>query len=69
MSIGRGGGLCCFQKKWYLFYVEAISILLNGEINALHFLASMSPLNPVGSFLFPSPPLPLIILFVSLFSL
>lgn len=34
-------------------------ILLNGEIHALHFLASMSPLNPIGTFLshtHPTPP-------------
>ena len=52
--------LHCFRKKCYLFYVEAISILLNGEINTLHFLASVTPLNPVlGSFPFPPPPTPL----------
>lgn len=37
---------------------RSIPILLNGEIHALHFLASISPLNPVGSFLSPTHPTP-----------
>lgn len=47
------------SEEVILFYVEAVFILLNGEISALHFLASTSPLKPVlGSFFFPAPPHP-----------